>query len=108
MITNFKLYEKLNDGVPEVGDYVICGGKFLIGSHKLFRNAVINNIGKIINYDSTYKYTINYNYKFGGNINYYTNLEGDNNYYTNSEDILYWSKDKKELEQILQANKFNI
>jgi len=90
MITNFKIYERFNEGKPEVGDYVICSGEFW-----QYDDVSPNNIGQITIIDE-WQYEITY--KFNDHHYYYCNLE----------DIKYWSKDKKELDMILNTKKFNI
>jgi len=103
MITNFKLYEKLNDGMPEVGDYVICS-KSDFSSDEF----VENNIGKILKDDKSnyYPYYITYDNIPDSLIDRRVNKIATILF--KRKDILYWSKDKEELEAILQTNKFNL
>jgi len=98
MITNFKLYE-LNIWKPEIGDYVICKGEYSENNSK-FQNHIINNIGVLYDRLNSF-YRINYD-------DYDDYVSYNQLYITIYEDILYWSKDKKELEMILTTNKFNI
>ena len=98
---------EMNEDKPSNGDYVICGGKYFSDSsfNKECLNLVINKIGIINN--MTYSYSnlscmIKYNLKKSDNINW------SGNYFCELDDILYWSKDKEELELILKSNKFNI
>lgn len=94
MITDFKLYE-MNDGKPEVGDYVICSGTYT--ANKKFGEYVSHSIGIFKNrINKTIRIDYEYNQNFG------------EMYLCDFDDILYWSKDKKELEEILIAKKFNI
>jgi len=97
MITEFKIYERFNEGKPEVGDYVICGGGY-IGDNDgpILKDFVLNDIGKVEN-DSMYLYKI-----------IYSNSEITKTYYTKLHDIIYWSKNKEELYSALNTNKFNI
>ena len=96
-------YFEMNQGSPEIGDYVICETEF--DNESIFTN---DNIGKIINYDynSNFPYAVTYdNIPFNlSNGNY-----GGNEVITfNLTSIKYWSKDRNELEIILKSNKFNI
>ena len=111
MITNFKLYEKLNDGDPDVGDYVICSDSKFNNENEFIKD----KIGRIIKIDDntnkTFPYTIfPYTITYDNIPNLLMNYEIDNirAIILSRKNIQYWSKDKKELEQILQANKFNI
>jgi len=105
MITNFKLYEKLNDnGAPNIGDYVICSDHENNNHDNFFKN----KIGKIlnINYDKIYTHAITYD-----NIpdRLYDNIiKGKRTIGVKRNNIIYWSENKEELEQMLQANKFNL
>ena len=103
MITKFKLYEAVNFDDPEIGDYVIantCDGD---------NNASIiinNNIGVIsdIEYNKAYNYEqpfcVEYTgFDFGENTDYW---------WFDEKDLVYWSKNKEELELLLQTNKYNL
>jgi len=95
MIINFKLYE-MNEDKPEVGDYVICDGKYTLNPE--YREFIDTHIGKLIRINISIKcYVIEYFYPNRGS-----------EYTINLEDIKYWSKNRNELEIILQTNKFNI
>jgi len=89
-----KTFERINYYIPEKGDYVICGGNNTWDSK--FAKFISNNIGVLINHLPN-QYRIDYDY-----------IDPYSIYLTNRKDILYWSSDKKELEEILQANKFNL
>jgi len=97
--------ESLNEGNPEVGDYVIClndnnssdGMYYEKGSvYDIYLN---NNIGKIISINDN-RYLIEYD-DFPG----WNGRESKQRRYF---DVTYWSKNKSELESILQTNKFNL
>ena len=103
--------ESLNEGNPEVGDYVIClnisknGSKYYVDNSK-FANYLNNTIGKIysINYD-------NYSINDDRYLIEYDNYPGWGERESKSKryfDVTYWSKNKSELEYILQTNKFNL
>ena len=109
MITKFKIYEAINQGKPEVGDYVICDDILAEGPVK---NFILNNIGKYITYNKNthYSYIIEYDnipndiiQKFKKNA-----FHGDNCKRMGIDEIKYWSKDKEELEEILAENKYNL
>ena len=94
MITKFKIFEALNEGKPEIGDYVICNGKNIF---------LKNNITKIKEIRQS-------------------NNSGDKEYHLRADDkrefsiaqinmknyIEYWSKNREDLESILQSKKYNI
>ncbi len=91
----------MNEGSPEVGDYIICSS--VVPEENVFFS---NNIGKIIDVKKYYYYPYNLEYD-----NVPDNLKKSNGATTfvcRFNDILYFSKDKEELEYILRANKFNI
>lgn len=96
MITKFNLYESINNGKPKKGDYVIVD----------FRGDIITKIGQItyIKYNSYLPYLIEYDDDF----NYYDYGLYDKYISINLDEIKYWSKDKKELETLIQANKYNL
>jgi len=103
MITNFKLFETINVGKPEIGDFVICNEDDSTSEVTYFTS---NNIGKYIKYN----YDIEYHYAI-----YYEDTPKDLGvYFSNGErnmtldEIKYWSKNKEELEYIIKTNKFNL
>ena len=103
MITNFKLFEKINEVGPEIGDWVICKESDSDSEVDTFTS---NNIGKYIRYD----YDIQYHY-----VIYYEDVPEDlQKYFSFNErnmelsEIQYWSKDKEDLEYIIQTSKFNL
>ena len=95
MITEFKIYESLNDEEPKVGDYVICRTEFN-NDLNLFLD---NNIGEIIaiDFDFYESYQI-----------YFNDIPESVSIPFSRDNIIYWTNDKYELELKLQANKFNI
>lgn len=95
-----KEFEKINSNKPQVGDYVICSGEYYVMcagkyNNKDIENSIKNNIGTLKVIDD-WRYVIKYK-------NHWYD-----EYLCTLDDILYWSKDKEELGQILTANKFNI
>ena len=96
MITNFKIYEKVNKE-PRLNDFVIV-------EHN---NNIINEIGKItyINNKSSIPYLVEW---FDKNFKYYQYGLQEPFLAVEFDEIKYWSDSKEELEQILLNNKFNI
>ena len=98
MITEFRLYE-MNENIPKVGDYVICNSEYK--DEFEFIKDKVGQIIKIITYN---KFLITYN-----NIpNIMADGKINHNKYIIIKHILHYSKDKEELESILNTNKFNI
>jgi hypothetical protein len=94
MITKFKIYESLNDGEPEKGDYVIVNVNDKNYSKHIVDevNSNIFRLIDIIYQENHITYVIDY-------------LE---RWLISRKEIIYWTKDKKDLELTLKANKFNI
>jgi nitrogen regulatory protein PII-like uncharacterized protein len=92
---------------PEIGDYVLCSENDK--SNDDLNIFIDNNIGKIINIISATKNTMEYYYvvynKVPANIDGIFVNDGRNMWLS---EIKYWSKDKEELEAILQVNKYNL
>ena len=112
MITEFRLYE-INNNEPELGDYVICNNNDRSDDLEEINYFIDNNIGQIINNKSIkytgYPYIVKYS-NIPTEFSIYTCYEYDtnDNIQFNRSEILYWSKNKEELESILNTNKFNI
>ena len=130
MIIKFQLYEKLNQGVPEEGDYVICEPQSFHKapeikeylSHSIGR---INRIGgeeyhsgRSIESDHLIYFTDIPQNKSFDMLNFFDFKRRDKNDYSgefniyckffNSRNIIYWSKDKKDLERLLKTNKYRL
>jgi len=93
---------------PQIGDYVLCN-EFTM--YKDFDNFQNNNIGKIINISKND--IITYSCKFtkipkeiSGFFKNNGNTDGVRRYLLN--EIVHFSKNKKDLEIILQAKKYNL
>ena len=95
MITEFKIFESINEGKPRKDDYVII---------KI--NDIIYEIGKIINYkkNSIYPYLV----EFDENFDYYQYGLSENYTSVESDEILYWSNNKEDLEIIIKSQKYNL
>ena len=90
MITKFKIFEALNEGKPEIGDYAIINLKT-----KKYNNILI--IGEIYNMTSEF-----YSVKF----RLPDNRVIHEIFY--EHEIKYWSNNREELEKILTNIKYNI
>jgi len=106
MITEFKIFENINT-LPKMGDYVIINDSLYIKELKSFFSS---NIGRIVN-----KYTNNneelYVVKFD---NIPTDIkEHYFGRFSNTKDFSIskfkcWTKEKEELEVIVNSNKYNL
>lgn len=110
MITKFDEHKKQQE--PEIGDYVLCLD-FSSSSIKL-DSIINNNIGKIVRIEKKDdKFKILYerlimqdiiSIGFSGDVF----ITKDSLTSMFDDEITYWSKDKEELEIMLQINKYNI
>jgi hypothetical protein len=106
MITKFKIFENINEGRPEIDDYVLL--KYAT-YHNDMTNFLNNNIGKIIFIDDNFC-IIEY-YNVPDLINHRFDYNKINNTYKKTfktRFISYWSKNREDLEDILMANKYNL
>ena len=88
----------MNENKPEVGDYVICTYIDDSDDSRDYVNKFTSShVGKIIEILIDIDYPYKVEYSNNNNIMIFSDSE-----------ILYYSKDKEELESILQSNKFNI
>jgi predicted nucleotide-binding protein (sugar kinase/HSP70/actin superfamily) len=110
MITKFKLYEQLKINEPQIGDYVLCDE---VDSEIIRVDFIRNNIGKIVydNFSKVYKYLVQYEnvpelldswFSDGNNINL------KNCRRMSISEIKNYSKNKEDLEVLIQANKYNL
>ena len=106
MITKFKFYEAVNQGEPEVGDYIIANIDDFGGNIEKIIN---NNIGILINIVEEIDVTSEpFCVKYpGADFGESDNFERDNWWFSES-DLVYWSKNKEELEEILATKKYNL
>ena len=92
MITKFKLYEGINEGLPEIGDYAIT----------IYDDQFKNQIGKIKKFinvgknDSIIIYRIEFTKPIKAHFDYILN------------EIEFFSKDIKDLEAIIASRKYNL
>ena len=107
-----KTYEKINVKEPQIGDYVICDEDYDISTNE-FKKFIYSTIGQCVNcYNDGRRYPYEIEYQ---NIDIPSKfMKNFSNYSIVSErpmkkkDIKYWSNNKKDLELIIQANKYNI
>jgi len=100
MIKNFILFEKLNQGEPKVGHYVICEDI----NDDLFpdlENYLSANIGIIKTIMGKITFLVEYK---NSSLSFFTN---DLRPFLR-EEIKYWSKDKEDLLPFLDAKKFGL
>jgi len=118
MIKNFKIFENINQGEPEVGDYIIV--------YEQFEDELNSNIGELIKIFSKntddYKnsdYDVRYDYPYIVKFdNLSKKLQSDKGLWNTDfpshtriysrKEIKYWSKDKEDLQKILDAQKFGL
>lgn len=90
--------------MPQVGDYVICIDYTFIT--KATRKFLENNIGKIISY---YKGAANpYEVIFNNPPSKSIDFDSKGIRCFKREEILHFNKDKKKVEMLLIANKYNL
>ena len=126
MITKFKIYEAINVGNLEIGDYVICREK-LYNNDVIIQNFINNNIGKFvkkgffsqalgreqsehtladncygIEYDNVPEDLLD-NFDLGWRENPRKPIR-----WMKRKEIKKWSKNKEDLEHLVTANKYNL
>lgn len=110
MITKFKIFEELNIGRPKLGDYVICGHMELYSTKPALVNFIENNIGiliKEVRTDSLKGFRVQYFNVPSNIINNFGPGPSKIRYFS-TDDIIYWSENKEELEEILATKKYNL
>jgi len=107
-IKEYKWHKILNNNRPEKGDYVICQED---GKLDEFLSLNIGQVKYIDSYDKIDTlYTVGYD-KISYEVRSYFSKRIEYNQYLRNmliEEIKYWSKNKEDLEVILQANKYNL
>lgn len=132
MIVNFNLYESRNK-YPNEGDWVIC---YEVGGTDIFNKLLSNNVGRVfkknfnvgrevfdylvifpgINLEEVRDIKIDSINRLGDILNYcHYSLGRDDvvkygicNRVFMKNEIMYWSKNKSDLEAIIAAKKFNV
>ena len=120
MITKFKIYEELNAGEPEVGDWVIVNKKNYPTAFNPKKYDFVNSsIGYIWKKPAVNLYLVKYFdipvdqeqhflYTDGFNTGPIPHPMIGNSMQLSIGDIVYWSKNKEDLEHVIQAKKYNI
>ena len=119
-----KTFETVNEGKPQINDYVICDvSEEYSSSDKLFFvtieaiEFISKNIGYIWKIPNQNKYLVKYFNipedleKFIFHYSDYRDYEGPkkgNSILVDIENIKYWSINKQELMPFIQANKYNL
>ena len=113
MITKFKIFESVNIGEPEIGDYVICEEESINNTD--VKNYTENNIGKIVDnlfYGGDCNFLVKYNIDFKTTKfrkeRFQLDFHPEGCRIMKNEEIEYWSKDKEQLEAILAIKKYNV
>ena len=128
-----KTYESLN--VPEIGDYVICKDNTVLhhnnqhyknSTNLQFLDFISTHVGQIVKIDVSHEFFVRYDDDPPINLMDYAFYEKNRSIiwdiksakiiydkYTNitsfkKEEILYWSKDKKEVEAMIEGDKYNL
>lgn len=105
---HLKTYEIIKNNDPQIEDYVICRVLYISNDKlKNLLNFIENNIGLIVGLD-----TSSYNTRF---VVEYDNIPKEiknyfksNVFFFSKEEIVKWSKSKKDLEIYIDANKYNL
>ena len=108
---HIKLFEELDKDEPKIGDYVIANAKY---ASKVIQNFFLTHIGKIISVDKAEPLnTIEVEYDDEDVLMSDGVLLDNNrwNFVYNSlklTELLHWSKNIEDLEDILTAKKYNL
>lgn len=110
MIVKFKLYESINQGEPEVGDYVICHERGIDDELTDFEDS---HIGQIVrdDYDlEEFSYLVKYDYPENLTSFFNSSCAGDDKGARafGRWEIKYWSKNREDLEHIISAKQYNL
>lgn len=114
MITRFKIFENINDGEPKVGDFVIIKTKDLPQLYNFYGDFIKTSIGRIWKIHSVNFFLIKYENipkeikDYFSYSDYSKGLNIGNSILVHKRDIIYWSKNKEDLDYIIDAKKFNI
>jgi len=115
MITNFKIFENVNNDEPEIGDYVACvvNERYFEYNEDMFMNFVKKSIGEIIDKrlsngfgNNTYYYIVKY-YNIPKIILNYFKFDGTV-IYAEQNEIVYFSKREEDVELYFTSKKYNL
>jgi len=102
-----KKFENINE--PKIGDYVICVN-YENTDLKILDDFLSSNIGKIVR-DKTNVEKFKYSIKFENipkNLKGFTENGVGDEIIFRSDEIAHFSKNKEDLEHIIDANKYNL
>jgi len=104
MITQFKIFEKIDVGEPNIGDYVVCTNKYWTLDQNKFFLSKIGKIWRISTVDGKFLYSVKYNEEFIDDFpnrkNYGGHWRPELVFWRN--EIKHWSKNKKNLKQFVE------
>ena len=110
MITQFKIFEHVCE-LPKIGDYVILDSiQYNYLDDEILTNFINSNIGIIVSINTKHPIEKYFEVKFENinlSIKHYFNNKNDS-LFAKIVKIKYWSENKEELKEILQANKYNL
>lgn len=109
MIIKFKLFEHIHENKPDVGDYVICDEQNCFD--KIAIEFIKNNIGVCIKIKRKPGEPELFLIKFlnsAPDLCYFKNDKKGNSRYFYLEEIVFWSKDKEDVETYIVAKNFNL
>ena len=106
MIIRFGIFEKVNQGKPEVGDYVL-GDISELPRNNALRSYLRSHIGRISRLtapsDTDNSIEARYDPPFSDSEKKFFDSRNER-----WVEIVYWSKDKKDLEKLLKYQKFGL
>ncbi len=97
MIIKFKLFEEINK-LPEIGDYVIVDG-YEAGYAEKGIHFFNTHIGKIVNISNINKVC---------QIEFEEKFEDESALFCGTDKLIYYSKNKKDVELYLASMKYNL
>ena len=101
-----KTYEQ-NNNEPQIGDYVICTDQ-----NPEVSEFTLNNVGKIVKYilmnNDRFPYKVKYKNVPVKLIDKGYIFDNNDIRKTSRDEIIHWSKNKKDLELILYTKKYNL
>jgi len=108
---HLKQYETINEGLPTVGDFVICAENISSDNEVRAKEFTQNNIGQLVKIednDRHYRYRVKYE-NVPYDISYqFMIYDGDYIRPMTLPELTYWSKDKNELLPYITVNKYNL
>ena len=108
-MNHLQIYEKFFENTKRlnIGDFVICKNEDPL-TPKNIREFIENTIGKYIEYNEDDGVDFRYIIKYDKPTKEFIEYENGFEYYCSRNEILYFSKNKKDLELILNSKKYNL